>query len=168
MPRARPGWTLARGMYVIRADATHVLHAGFSGRPTTEEALRALSQAFALAEAGGIMLATCDIREVERAPGNLVVLAAAFAACHVRGMQVAFVSRPEHHTIVRRFTRYTGVRVGLGVFEHPGQAMQWLTGAAVPALRSSTESRHYSELARQWQHASADAGTDALRQPPAA
>ena len=143
-------------MYSIRAQHGELLDTEFSGRLTTTEALRAVSQSFALAEADGIRRAMCDVRGVERGPGNLLLVAAAFASRYQRGMRVALVSRPEQFGLVQRFARYTGGRAGVGAFVTPEAAADWLDSEDVAPRLSSTELRHLTDLARQWPRRAVD------------
>jgi hypothetical protein len=56
-------------MYSIRVDAeSNQLLVALSGRVTTAEALRAVSQAFTLAEAGHILAIRCDTAGLQRGP----------------------------------------------------------------------------------------------------
>lgn len=142
-------------MYVIRASHGNLIEAELSGRLTTAETLRAVSQAFTLAEAVGVTRAVCDTRAIERGPGNLLLVAAAFAARYQRGMRVALVSRPEQFALVQRFARYTGARAGVGVFTMIETATGWLNSGEAPPRLSSTELRHFTELARQWSRTTA-------------
>lgn len=150
MPGQAPRSTLASIMYSIRAQHRELLDTELSGRLTTTEALRAVSQSFALAEADGITRAVCDVRGVERGPGNLLLVAAAFASRYQRGMRVALVSRPEQFGLVQRFARYTGGRAGVGVFVTCEAAADWLDSEDVAPRLSSGELRHLRDLARQW------------------
>jgi hypothetical protein len=137
-------------MYVIRAATPDALTVTFSEKVSTEEALRAISQAFALADAGAITNATCDLRAIERGPGNALIIAAALASRMSDSMRVAFIVEPAQRPYVRRIARFTGIRTGLGLFESEDEAKSWLSEA--PSLRrriSSTELRHYQELTRQ-------------------
>ena len=142
-------------MYVIRARHGNLIEAEFSGRLTTAETLRAVSQAFTLAEADGITRAMCDTRGVERGPGNLLLVAAAFAARNRIEVRVALGSRPEQFALGQRFARYTGARTGVGVFTTRETATAWLNSGEAPARPSSTELRHRTERARQWSRADA-------------
>jgi hypothetical protein len=155
-------------MYTIRAQHGGLLDTELSGRLTTTEALRAVSQSFALAEADGITRAVFDVRGVERGPGNLLLVAAAFASRYQRGMRVALVSRPEQFGLVQRFARYTGARAGVGAFVTPEAAADWLDSEAVAPRLSSTELRHLADLARQWAPRAADPAADKGRRSGAA
>lgn len=143
-------------MYVIRARHGNVIEAELSGRLTTAETLRAVSQAFTLAEVDGITRAVCDTRGIERGPGNLLLVAAAFAARNRGEVRVALVSLPGQFALVQRFARYTGARAGVGVFTARETAIEWLNSREAPARLSSTELRHLTELARQWSRAAAE------------
>lgn len=168
MPRGGPRSTLAPIMYSIRAQHGILVEAELSGRLTTAEALRAASQAFALAEAEGIRRAVCDVRGVERGPGNLLLVAAIFASRYREDMRVALVSRPEQLAMVQRFARYTGGRAGVGAFVTPEAAADWLDSEAVAPRLSSTELRHLTDLARQWAPRAVDPVADKGRRSGAA
>ena len=79
-------------MYAIRVQVEEGrLAVRASGQVGPEEALRAVSQAFALAEAGSITRATCDLSAVEGGSSGIVVLGAAFASRVQPSQQVAIV-----------------------------------------------------------------------------
>lgn len=164
------GWrrTLAAIMYTIRAQHGEMLDTELCGRLTTAEALRAVSQSFELAEAGGITRAVCDVRGVERGPGNLLLVAAAFASRYQRGMRVALVSRPEQFGLVQRFARYAGGRAGVGAFVTREAAADWLDSEDVAPRLSSTELRDLADLARQWRWRAVDPAGDQGRRSGAA
>lgn len=142
-------------MYVIRARHGNLLEAELSGRLTTPEVLRAVSQAFTLAEADAVTRAVCDVRGVERGPGNLLLVAAALSSRYQEGMRIAIVSLPEQVALAQRFARYSGRRDGLGTFTTLEAATRWLDSGEAPPRLSSTEQRHLTELARQWSRATA-------------
>lgn len=156
-------------MYTMRVDAERrLLSVECRGRLTTEEALRAVSQAFTLAEAGNIRGVICDLAGVHRGPGGLLIVAAAFASRFQPSMRVAFVGSGARLDIARRFIRFSGVRNGLRAFGEAGEASAWLN----PVLRrpkprlSTTELRHAQEMVGAVQGA---IGAGVRRQaPPAA
>jgi hypothetical protein len=147
-------------MYSIRAQHGRLLDVELSGRLTTTEALRAVSQSFALAEADGIRRAVCDVRDVERGPGNLLLVAAIFASRYQPGMRVAVISRPEQFGMVQRFTRYAGARAGVAAFVTPEAAADWLDSDDVAPRLSSGELRHLTALSRRWARTSPEPAED--------
>lgn len=136
-------------MYAIRVDATrHILTIDLSGRVTTPEALRAVTHAFALAEASALTAVVCDIRKVRRGPGGLLPVAATIALRLSPGMRVALLGLPEQEPFVERIIRYTGSATGLRFLESETEAASYLE--PVPRKKSvsmgSTELRHAEEL----------------------
>ncbi len=135
-------------MYVIRVRAEDgLLGVSFSGRVSPEEALRAVSQAFALAEAGGIARCICDLRDAEHQPGILAVLGAMLAARILPGQRVAVICAPDQLSYCRRLARLGGFDERLGTFTRDEDATEWLQCAsqwrlAGPALR------HFQPLVR--------------------
>ena len=136
-------------MYAIRVDASrHILNIELSGRLTTAEALRAVSQAFALAEASSLRGAICDTRELRRGPGGLLLVAAAIAFGTQPGMRIAFLSRAPQEALLERLIRYSGSPTGLQVVETLAEADAYVE----PVFRrngphfGSTELRHAEEL----------------------
>src|SRR6185295_10850251 len=106
-----------------RADSHHDrLVLAFSDGLNTNEALRAVSQGFALAEAGGVTDIFCDLREVVRGPSNLLVVAAALASHFSDGTRIALVVGEEQVRWVQRFVRFSGVARGINAFLDPAQA----------------------------------------------
>ncbi|GAB4323270.1 MAG: hypothetical protein Kow0010_04560 [Dehalococcoidia bacterium] len=97
-----------------------------SGRVSTAEALRATSQAAAMARADDLDRFLCDLRAVERGPGGLVEVAAAIAV-HLRpGMRVAFVACDRQRPVVRRLVRFCGSPMAMYVAETRQAATRWL------------------------------------------
>lgn len=135
-------------MYVIRAPGPNALEVVFSERVTTVEGLRAITQAFALADAGSVTSALCDLTEVQRGPGNYLELAVALATRIRPGMRIAFVGGRMQRPFVRRLARFSGIRQGLGIFETRRDAARWLQDGAAPQTGSSTRRRHYEQIAR--------------------
>ena len=136
-------------MYAIRVDATrHLLNIDLSGRVTTPEALRAVSQAFALAEASALVAVVCDARKVRRGPGGLLAVAATISLRLPPGMRIALLGMPEQERFVERLISYTGSATGLQFMESETEAASYLE----PVLRNrsvsirSTELRHAEEL----------------------
>ncbi len=136
-------------MYSIRASTPGSLTLTFSEHVSTEEALRAVSQAFALADAGTIPKAICDITTVERGPTGSLVIAAALASRMRSGIRIAFVTTAGQRRYIRRIARFSGIREGLGLFHSVDEASDWLREERASTRKmSSTELRHYRELTR--------------------
>jgi len=135
-------------MYAIRAGADRgVLEAVFSAHVPTEEALRAISQAFVLAEAGGISRALCDVRGVDAGltHGSLSVIAASFVARFFAGQRIAMLCTPEQLPLARHFARFARIGEELGVFTREPDARAWLE--SVPARTvSATALRHMKAM----------------------
>lgn len=123
------------------------MEAEFSGYVSTGEALRAASQAFALAEAGHLDRAICDLRGVERGPEGLQVVRAACAGRIPPGARVALVAGPAQRRLARWLARMGGRHGAVAEFPSREEAEEWL-GQEQPRIRlSSTELRHLRELA---------------------
>jgi hypothetical protein len=137
-------------MYAIRVEAARqVISITLTDRVQTAEALRAVSQLFTLAEASDIKSVLCDVGQVQRGPGGLLVAAAALSARFTPGMRMAVVGRGVQLRIARRFVRFSGVRSGIELFESMPEAEVWLaTSARRTRGVSSTERRHAEELLR--------------------
>lgn len=136
-------------MYAIRVDATrHILKIDLSGRVTTPEALRAVSHAFALAEASALTAVVCDIRKVRRGPGGLLPVAATISFRLSPGMRIALLGLPEQEPFVERIISYAGSAPGLQFLESETEAATFVE----PILRKksgsigSTELRHAEEI----------------------
>lgn len=129
-------------MYAIRARALDgVVEARFSGHVAPEEALRAVSQAFALAEAGEIHRGLCDLRQVSHRAGNTIVLGAAFASRFTQEHRVALICDRRQLSLCRRLTRLAGYGERLGVFTREVDAEAWV--ASVQRIApSETALRH--------------------------
>lgn len=132
-------------MYAIR-DTGKTLQVTFSGPVSTEEALRAVSQAFALADAGSLSAATCDLREITRGPGSAILVAAALGSRFRSGMRVGFIISSGQLPLVRRIARFSRIPEGLGVFESFERAESWVTASS--SSPSSASRRHIEELSR--------------------
>jgi hypothetical protein len=133
-------------MYTIRVDsAQHLLRIEMSGRVTTGEALRALSQAVALADASRISAVSCDISEVERGPGGMLMLAAVFSSRYHHPMRVAFIGEPGQARTAQRFINFTGHSYSMGFFTPSENAGEWLSETPQQAGNgrlSETAERH--------------------------
>jgi len=136
-------------MYVIRAHGPGSLEVTFSERVTTAEALRAISQAFALADAGSAASALCDVSAVERGPGSYLELAVALATRVHPGMRIAFVAARPQRPFLARLARFSGIAGGLGIFESRAEAEQWRRAESPRREPSGRVQRHYRELTRQ-------------------
>ncbi|MBE7518135.1 MAG: hypothetical protein HS107_02730 [Thermoflexaceae bacterium] len=163
-------------MYAIRVDTAHgLLQIELSGRLVTSEALRAMSQAFAIAEAGSLNTAICDVRALHRGPAGSMVVAAALAIRFQKGWKLAFVASESQMRFLGRVIRFSGLREGIRVVSRPEAAEAWL----LPSLRASrrpgsTERRHAEQLLGRPRRASPAspnrdaAGHPAESRPPAA
>lgn len=149
MTKAHPA---ERPMYSIRVDpARPTMRIDLSGRLTTDEALRALSQAFALAEAGNIAIVFCDLRDLDRGPGNLLPLAAALNASYQAPLRIAFAGGSHQLPLARRFTKFTGLPGSVRCFATETEAIDWLATRRTSERLSSTERRHAEEMLRAHQ-----------------
>jgi hypothetical protein len=130
-------------MYAIRVrEGGDVLEAKFSGEVTTSEVLRAVSQGFALAEAGSIGRALCDLRALTAGPlPSISIIAASFVARLDAGDRVAIVCTAEQLAHTRQFARFARVGEELGVFTRESDAEQWLM-AGVSGRISRTALHH--------------------------
>lgn len=135
-------------MFVIRAPGPRALDVTFSARVTSQEGLRAIAQAFALADAGSATSAICDLTQVERGPGNYLELAVALATRIRPGMRIAFVATRAQRPFVGRLARFSGIRQGLGMFETRREAEHWLAESSANPGTSSVRRRHYRAIAR--------------------
>lgn len=133
-------------MYTIRVDsAQQILRIEMSGRVTTGEALRALSQAMALVDASRLASVSCDVSEVTRGPGGLLMLAAVFSSRYRYPTRVAFVGAAAQVRFVQRFINFTGHAYAMGFFTPVENADGWLVEAPKQpgAVRlASTVERH--------------------------
>ena len=131
-------------MYTIRVRPDgSTLDVTFSGEVPTSEALRAVSQGFALAEAGNIQRAMCDLSEVAAGPDldTFSIIAASFVTRLLPGQRIAVLCSPAQLPMARRFSRFAEVGEELGVFTRLADADDWLRG--VPEQRlSETALRH--------------------------
>lgn len=136
-------------MYAIRVDATrHLLQIELSGRLTTDEALRAVSQAAALAEAGGLRAIACDMRMLHRGPARSLGVAAMVALRFQAGMRIAFIGTLQQVRAADRFVAFSGVGPGAQFFESTADGDAWLEPVLRRAgpLAASTERRHATDL----------------------
>lgn len=132
-------------MYAIRVQVEEGrLDVRASGLVAPEEALRAVSQAFVLAEAGGITRATCDLTAVEGGGSSIVVLGAAFASRVQPSQRVAVLCTKRQIAFCRRLARLSGFGDNLGLFTREQDAVAWLGSVRRPQGISGTARRHFS------------------------
>lgn len=130
-------------MYAIRVDSERqALLVSVSGRLTTDEAQRAVVQAFALAEAVRINAVCCDVTELERGPGSSLPIAALIALRFRPEMRVSFVAGAYQARALRRLISFTGIRGALRVFGTTMAAERWLLPDAQPAAELPSASEH--------------------------
>lgn len=130
-------------MYAIRVRAEEaVVEVVVSGRPGPEEAMRAVSQAFALAEAGSISRALCDLIAVGRDAPGIAVLGATLVARIGPDQRVAVVCAKTQLAFCRRLARRTGFGDNLGIFTREADARAWLTAPSGHGTLSGPARRH--------------------------
>ena len=152
-------------MCAIRVDAAaEMLRAEASGRVGTDQALRAISQAFALADAGVLARILCDARAIERGP-HLGTIGAALSTRCRRGLRVALLVRSEQRSSAERLIRLAGAPLGLRAFESMAGASAWL--APQTAGYASPERRHLEGLAEPRESDPAAALAPSRRAEPA-
>jgi len=130
-------------MYAIRVrERGDVLEVVFSGEVTTSETLRAVDQAFALAEAGEITRAICDLRNVAAGPmPSISIIAVSFATRLSPGQRVAITCSESQLAHTRQFARFARIGEELGVFTRTDDAEAWLE--AGPTRRLSRTAMHH-------------------------
>lgn len=136
-------------MYSIQDDATTgLLRISLSGRVPTAEAARAVSQAFALAEAGGRQRLLCDLRDVTRGPEEPAVLVSQVRARADANLRFAFVGNGKQLRMARKLAQEAGISLQSGVFTRLEDATAWLAGGAQRKYNrmSGTERRHAEHL----------------------
>lgn len=132
-------------MYAIRVQVEEGrLAVRASGQVGPEEALRAVSQAFALAQAGSITRATCDLSAVEGGSSGIVVLGAAFASRVQPSQQVAIVCAQRQVALCRRLARLSGFGDNVGLFTREQDAVTWLGNTRRPQELSGAARRHFA------------------------
>jgi hypothetical protein len=135
-------------VYIIRADADRpLLNVELSGFVSTEEALRAISQAGTLAEAGHARVIRCDIHTVQEGPDCRPLVAAALAANSRPSFAVAFVGQPEKLRSLRPLLRRLATVGRVQCFESNAAAEAFI--GEVCGLRTSlpaTAQRHVDDL----------------------
>lgn len=158
-------------MYSIRVNAdTNQLLVALSGRLSTNEALRAVSQAFTLAEAGNILAISCDTTQLRRGPAGVVLVGTALAARYRPGMRIAFIGEGLHRAFAERVARFSGIAAtGISAFESTADARAWLAPVLQRTPRlSGTELRHVESLTREPRQRAATTTPSAGRAEPAA
>ncbi|MCK9520254.1 MAG: hypothetical protein M0R74_14705 [Dehalococcoidia bacterium] len=154
-------------MYAIRVDDQRkLLHVGLSGRMTTNETLRAVSQAAALAEAGNISAVLCDATRVERGPAGLLLIAAAISAGYRPGMRVALFGSVGQLPLFTRIARFSGLRHAIATFATAADAECWLASHARRPQR--TPRQHAEALLGRSLLIEATAAATTSSAPPAA
>ena len=116
------------------------MEALFSGAVPFEEALRGVSQALTMADAGGCTRILGDVRAVLSGPSDMDLVAAALAT-RSGDERIAILCSPAQLGAIRRFARRTGLRQQLGLFTRETDARAWLAGPSRTAL-SPTMRRH--------------------------
>lgn len=131
-------------MYQIRVHTNSaMLDVSFSGAVSTEEALRAISQGFALAEASSIQRAMCDLRDVTAGLSldSFSLVAATFVTRLSAAQRIAVICTAGQVAPARHFARVARAGEELGVFTRPDDAEAWLAG--VPSQRLSRTALHH-------------------------
>ena len=129
-------------MYSIQVKASvGIVHACFTGHVAPDEALRAVAQGAALADAGAISRGLCDLSEMDAGLGSLVVLGTALKARFGPDQQLAIVCKSHQLPGLRRLVRLASFEGQLGLFTRERDAVDWL--AAEPAGLSITAARHF-------------------------
>jgi hypothetical protein len=150
----------------MRVDPTRqLLSVDVRGRLTTEEALRAVSQGFTLAEASRIRGIFCDLSGLNRGPGGMLIVSAALASRFHPDMRMAFIGNSAQLNVARRLIRFSGVRSGLATFDTVAEADEWLAPAlAQPKRRlTGTALRHAERLLAATHASDDDEATPAAR-----
>src|SRR5262249_20563578 len=133
----------------IRAAAEGHLDISCSAKLSTAEAIRAITHAALLLEAGaGLNDVLCDVTNVRRGPGNLLLVAAAIAFRQSPDFRVAFVANPRQVRAVRRLIRFSGLQNGMVVLTSRADAESWLEAGALVTVRNLgiTELKHAEHL----------------------
>lgn len=130
-------------MYAIRVLVDEgLLEVTASGYVGPEEALRAVAQGFALAEAGGISRAVCDMTALTHDASSIVVLGAAFASRFQPGQRMAVVCNPRQLSLCRKLATLSRFGENFGLFTREADARAWLTAASRATHVSPTALRH--------------------------
>ncbi len=112
-------------MYTARVTAEGRLLIEASERLSTAEALRMISQGFALAEAGALTDLVVDVRQVRRGPGQWLVLGALIASRMEPMMRLAVIAGPQQAGVARRILRYAGLRDRARLVADEREAVRW-------------------------------------------
>ncbi len=132
-------------MYAIRVRVDEArVEVTASGPVGPEEALRAVAQAFALAEAGEIARATCDLTGVEGGSSGIIVLGAAFASRFQPTQLLAVICSPRQLALCRRLARLSALRDNVGIFTRESDAVAWLLAPRGARALSVTARRHFA------------------------
>jgi hypothetical protein len=135
-------------MYVIRSlQPSALLHVELSGCVSTEEALRAISQAATLASVDGAVSVLCDVSAVSEAPDTLVPAAVLLGSAISPAMRVAVVSQPHQQPLIEKLMRVARVRRLVRFFQDQQSASAWLASASRRRI-SETGLRHATEPAK--------------------
>jgi hypothetical protein len=149
-------------MYVIRVrsgNGPDRIEAEFSGQMSTAEAMRAVSQGFALAHAGGLTSILADVRSIESGPDALEIIAVAMSLHMTPNFRCALLCQSSQVKLARRFARGTRLGRQLAIFTSETSADGWLD--VVPEQRLGlTEQLHV----RRVDSASSDAPAAKRRQ----
>lgn len=130
-------------MYAIRVWADEaVVEVVVSGLVDPEEGLRAVSQAFALAEAGRISRALCDLTGAGRDASSITILGAGLAARLTPPQRVAVVCTEAQLAFCRRLVHRSGFGENLGIFTREGDARAWLTSPVSHGRLAGPARRH--------------------------
>lgn len=140
---------MLRGMYTVRVTPEGRLVAEVSGRLSTEEALRLISQGFALAEAGAITDLLVDVRGVERGPGQWLVLGALLASRMADPMRLAVVAGTAQEPAARRILRYSGLRNRATVVMDEPAAARWFAERFRAGAREGSRARRRAAAERE-------------------
>lgn len=133
-------------MYRMRVTAENVLEVALSGNVALPEALRAVTQAAALMEAGGIRRCACDLRDVSRSPEGGRAIAAALGARLPAASRVAFVVGRRQRGYTAALIRRSGLAESTAMFDSPAKGLAWLDGRAGTGI-SARKRRHYAAIA---------------------
>ncbi len=132
-------------MYMMRVDqASATLLIECSGRLSTDEAIRAVTHAYALAAAGDIHAIACDLSAVRHGPPASTPIAAVIASLHRTDLRTAVVVGRRGSGQVQQLLDLAGMDTGVKIFEDVGSARAWLMGAETDNLSyiGGTEARH--------------------------
>lgn len=144
-------------MYRMRVTVEDVLEVTLAGSVPLPEALRAVTQAAALMEAGGVRRCTCDVREISRPPEGGAAIAASLEARLPAGTRVAFVAGRRQRGYIAALVRRSGLAESMGVFDSTEKGLAWLEGRVTTGI-SARKRRHYAAIAAAAEADSTSAG----------